>query len=276
VKTRFDALRRLLKAELDERAKALSSQARELTIAAAQLSASVRLCEQKLAAKNNVGLADAANMVAALEPLLKPVGELAANPDMVLRKLDVGPLVAALAAMGEFIPHPVDAAASEVISATLALPVGDAAAAAGGGGEGVPVEDATVRFIPRGSAKTLVQLSLEEVELRVTDADGAPAGTARGQLCEDGSFLFKLECAPGVERPVLTLRARGELIRTWTSRPLVRTCLLRVCVSVLVMTVRVFILRSCRRLTPPARSLLGLGAHPSCLTGVAAHTTCSG
>ena len=76
-------------------------------------------------------------------------------------------------------------------------------------------------FVPRGSAKTLVQLSLEEVELRVTDADGSPAGTARSQLCEDGSLLFKLECAPGVERPVLTLLARGELIQTWTSRPLV-------------------------------------------------------
>ncbi len=274
VKARFDALRRLLKAELDERKKALSSQARELTIAAAQLSASVRLCEQKLAAKNNVGLADAANMAVALEPLLKPVGELAAQPDMALRKLDVGPLVAALAAMGEFIPHPVDAAASEVISATLAPPVGDAFAAAGGGGEGVRVEDAIVRFIPRGSAKTLVQLSLEEVELTVNDADGAPAGTARGELCEDGSLLFKLECAPGVERPVVTLHARGELIRAWTSRPLVRVCLLCVCVCARNDCDCVFSLfRSYRRSRPLARSFPDLAAHPSCLASLAARTT---
>jgi hypothetical protein len=117
-----------------------------------------------------------------------------------------------------------------VISATLAPPVGDAVAAAGGGGEGVRVEDATVHFIPRGSAKTLVQLSLEEVDLTVTDDDGSPAGTARGELYEDGSFLFALECAPGVERPVLWLRARSELIRTWTSRPLVRVaCCVYVC-----------------------------------------------
>jgi hypothetical protein len=148
VKTRFDALRRLLKTERDERVKALSSQARKQAIAAAQLSAGVRLCEQKLADKNNIGLADAVNMSAALEPLLKPVGELVAHPDMDLRKLDVGPLVSALAALGEFIPHPVDATASEVMSAMLAPPVGDAHASADGAvaasdGDGVRVEDAT-------------------------------------------------------------------------------------------------------------------------------------
>jgi hypothetical protein len=112
------------------------------------------------------------------------------------------------------------------------------------------------------------------VELTVTDADGTPAGTARGQLREDGSLLFKLECAPGAERPVLTLRARGELIRTWTSRPLVCvTCSVYACVPAL--TVRVLISRSCRRLTLPARSCLGLAARPSCLASLAAHTTCS-
>ncbi len=46
VTARFDALRGLLKTELNERQKALSSQSRELTIATAQLSAGVRLCEQ--------------------------------------------------------------------------------------------------------------------------------------------------------------------------------------------------------------------------------------
>ncbi len=70
----------------------MSNQARELTIAAAQLSAGVRLCEQKLAEKHNVGLVAAASMAASLEPLLKPVGELAAQPDMALRNLDVSRL----------------------------------------------------------------------------------------------------------------------------------------------------------------------------------------
>ncbi len=43
------------------------------------------------------------------------------------------------------------------------------------------------------------------------------------QQREDGSMLFELECATTVERPVLSLYARGELIRTWTSRSLVST-----------------------------------------------------
>jgi hypothetical protein len=149
VKARFDALRRLLKTELDERKKALSNQARELTIAAAQLSAGVRLCEQKLAEKHSVGLVAAANMAESLEPLLQPVGELAAQPDMALRNLDVSPLVSTLAALGEFIPHPVDAAMSDITSATLTMPVpvADAAAAVGGHGDDALAEEVRVLFI---------------------------------------------------------------------------------------------------------------------------------
>ncbi len=125
VSARFSSLRHVQDAAFHQRLKILESQARELSVSNAQLAAGVRVCTDKLAARSSIGLADAANMCVALEPLLQSFGGVAAASDMEMR-LNMEPLECALPTIGEFIPYPVSATASEIASGTVGAPLADA------------------------------------------------------------------------------------------------------------------------------------------------------
>jgi hypothetical protein len=222
----FDHMIAIVNTEVGERDKALASQERECSVAAAQLRAGGGVCETALAAGNSIALVSALHTAELMTPMLKPFGGLAAATDMDML-VDLAPLTAALERMCEFVQFPVDAATSEVSSASMPGAVDAAAAAAGGAdaadADGVLLEDAnTVTLIARGAAGNIVQLREDEVRLSVCDAEGRAVGVCSVAIREDASVHMKFRLTDSaVRQPVLTVYVRGAGLKCWTSRRLV-------------------------------------------------------
>ena len=216
----------IVNTEVGERDKALASQERECSVAAAQLRAGGGVCETVLAAGNSIALVSALHTAELMTPMLKPFGGLAAATDMDML-VDLAPLTAALENMCEFVQFPVDAATSEVSSGSMPGAVDAAVAAAGGAyaadADGVLFEDAnTVTMIARGAAGNIVQLREDEVRLSVCDAEGRAVGVSSVVIREDASVLMEFRLTDsGVRQPVLTVYVRGAGLKCWTSRRLV-------------------------------------------------------